>query len=568
LRVTVRASLPIGTNAGTVRRLADGGKRVTMQSALVRSVSRFFCGALVAAWVLAPRPAAARPAYVQWMTSESRVSAAQAPAAPTDSLDGGADAQDDGSADADAKDSAPSGYVPYQGGPVITQLREVTVLWSKNVDSTVATKIGGLYDTLTSGSFMHFVSEYKTPTQTPGAYGTVAGTFTITPINANTTLTDTDVYTELAQQIAAGNLPAADDNTVFMVYLPPGVGINDPRIGASCVPSGFCGYHKSNGSIIYGLIPDFSQGGCAPGPPGCTSCCGDKTAFENLTMVSSHELMEAVTDPKPFDQPAWINVLAGEIGDLCSYARSGENAFTTVVARDGTTYQAQKGWSNAAYLVHMGTPDGCQDYPTTLCCNDTQSQCTWLANGSTTCPNPTGNNPDAMANPNGVVLTAPTVGGFGSAAMTVTRQAVGNFNSFPLGITDWLSGPALVTSPTINMETDVLQLGDASACFAFVTNASQRGIWQCVPDVPSIPCNKPGQRLEQTANGILCCTKLAAQQSPDGSQFCAPVARIDPPPPPAPAARVPATAGPAIALYGIVLLGVGTVVVRRRGARA
>jgi hypothetical protein len=555
--------LPIRTKVGNVGGLAapTEGVHFSMHASFERSALRLFCTAFVAVWLFAPRPAEARPAYVHWMTSQPT-----AAPPPTDSLDGGSDAPADADADADAGEGGGTHpYIPDQGGPVITQVNVAAVFWSNRVDPTVVAKIGGLYATLVSGSFMHLVSEYSTPTQTIGSYGTVAGTFTITPNNTNTTLTDADIYTELAQQIAAGNLPPADANTVFMVHLPPGVGINDPRIGVSCVPNGFCAYHKSNGPIIYGLIPDFSLGGCAPGPPGCTQCCGDRTAFENVSMVSSHELMEAVTDPKPFDQPAWINVLAGEIGDLCNFSAHGESAFTTVVARDGTIYQGQKGFSNAAYLAHMGTPVGCVDYPTTLCCNDAQTNCTWLANGSTVCPNPTGNNPDAYVVPNGIVLTAPTVGGFGSATMTVTRKSINSYNAFPLGITDFIGPAAGVTSPTMNVMTDVVQLGDANACFAFVTNVTQHGITQCLPEDPAVSCTKSGQHIENTPSGPLCCTRLNSQPSPDGQQLCAGVSRLDPPPP---AMHIPAIPSPAIALCAALLLGLGAAIARKRAARS
>ena len=515
--------------------------------------------ALAAIGLLVPRyaEASSRPTFVHWMTpAAGEEHAPMSNAVVAASSDGGTD--DGGDAGSN------NGYVPYQGGPIIAQLRVAAALWGANVDPNVVTNLGSFYSALTSGSFMHFVSEYSTPTQTAGAYGTFGGLFSLQVNNHNAQLTDSDIQTELSQQIAGGALPPADPNTLFMVYLPPGVSVNDPSVGQSCVPSGFCAYHKSGNGIIYGVIPDFSQGGCAPGPPGCTSCCGDKSVFENVTAVSSHEVMEAVTDPLPLENPAWVNVFFGEIGDLCAVPKQGDAAYTQIFARDETAFTAQRGWSNAAYVAHHGTPTGtgCVDYPTTLCCNDARASCSWLANGSTTCPNPTGNSADASTTPNGIVVTAPTLGGFGSGTMTVARQSISRF-FLPEGVTDWLtpssSGTQDVLSPTFNLSTDVTPLGTPSACFAFVTNAMQRGIVQCVPDTPPVVCSGSLRRVEETSSGPMCCITLDAKASADGQQLCAPLAELG-----NTLTDLPAMGGRNLALFATTLLGFGTAASARR----
>jgi hypothetical protein len=63
--------------------------------------------------------------------------------------------------------------------------------------------------------------------------------------------------------------------------------------------------------------------------------------------VSSHELIEAVTDPAvgvaaTYASPlSWYNKTYGEIGDLCN-AQQG-----TVLGTDGVNYTVQKEWSNS-----------------------------------------------------------------------------------------------------------------------------------------------------------------------------------------------------------------------------
>ena len=335
---------------------------------------------------------------VQWMRPA---------VSPTAALDGPSDG------------SNYNGFIPYAGGPVVTQVNVVAVFWGSGVDPTVVSDIGGFYSALTSGAFMHFVSEYSVVGQTIGSYGTVAGAFTISPINGNSVLQDADVPAELAQQIAQGALPAANANTIYMVHLPPGMTVM--LDGApSCSPGtsgSFCSYHSFSNGIIYVVLPDRSQGGCVPGPPGCNvngpPCCGDKTPFEDLTTTASHELMESITDPEPLTNPAWMGPLVGEIGDLCAFSKiPGDVAYTTVVGQNGKTYQAQRGLSDAAQQAGLGPPGhaGCVGYPTTMCCNTdidagAPSGCSWLSSGATVCPS------------GGFGIAIPTVGGFGSATV-------------------------------------------------------------------------------------------------------------------------------------------------------
>jgi hypothetical protein len=108
----------------------------------------------------------------------------------------------------------------------------------------------------------------------------------------------------------------------------------------------FCAYHstynKGSTTIQYGIMPD--QGGA------CASGCGPSSnALDNLTMVSSHELIEAVTDPQvglaTTDGPplGWYDSNNGEIGDICVTGDSVEQGSTT---SHGNTHAVQTEWSN------------------------------------------------------------------------------------------------------------------------------------------------------------------------------------------------------------------------------
>ena len=109
----------------------------------------------------------------------------------------------------------------------------------------------------------------------------------------------------------------------------------------------FCAYHGTiapSGSVpevYYGVLPDFTTGGMTVG-------CGASTTFGNETSVSSHELVEATTDPEVglatvFAPPlAWYDAVNGEIGDICN-AQQG-----SIVGGDGVTYVVQQEFSNVA----------------------------------------------------------------------------------------------------------------------------------------------------------------------------------------------------------------------------
>jgi hypothetical protein len=131
-----------------------------------------------------------------------------------------------------------------------------------------------------------------------------------------------------------------------MIYFPPGKTITQGG-SSSCVGGGFCAYHGTTNSLIngqhvlYGVMPDMQAGS------GCATGCGTSSVFGNYTSVTSHELVEAMTDAQVgiatvIGPPlAWYDSTNGEIGDICN----GQQA--TYVA-NGTSYVIQLEFSNAA----------------------------------------------------------------------------------------------------------------------------------------------------------------------------------------------------------------------------
>jgi hypothetical protein len=139
--------------------------------------------------------------------------------------------------------------------------------------------------------------------------------------------------------------PPPDGDTVYVVYYPAGTTITfgggqRQSQGTSC--QDFGGYHSdfAFGSqfVSYAVIPRCSSFGPLQG-------------FDVVTGASSHEILEAVTDPYPQDNPAyaqvddahlfWVFLLGGgENGDMC--AQFPDSFYKPV----GYDFTVQRCWSN------------------------------------------------------------------------------------------------------------------------------------------------------------------------------------------------------------------------------
>jgi hypothetical protein len=249
--------------------------------------------------------------------------------------------------------AAPAGaHLTYYGGKVIQNVKVKQVLYGSGtyipeLTSVASPNMASFYTQVTNSAYFDWLSEYNTasPAQAIGR-GSFLGAVSITPAASRNgaTITDASIQAEIAAQIAAGALPAADDNTIYMVHFPSGKTISQGG-SSSCVSGGFCAYHGtvvgSSATWTYGVHPDNSAGS------GCDSGCGGSTAFNNMSSVASHEMIETVTDPDvgiatTYASPlAWYNKTYGEIGDICNGQQG------SVLGTDGITYTVQTEWSNS-----------------------------------------------------------------------------------------------------------------------------------------------------------------------------------------------------------------------------
>ncbi|HKC25181.1 MAG TPA: hypothetical protein VKF32_10590, partial [Thermoanaerobaculia bacterium] len=260
----------------------------------------------------------------------------------------------------------PTPHVDYYGGPVVSNMQVVIVLWGtgtylSQVTSSSTPSMSSFYQQVLNSPYIDSLDyAYNTyvhnsahgSTQQFIHYGAFLSRITITPSNSSAYLADSDIKIELINQISAGHLPAPTHdaaghaNTYYAVFFPPGITITDPIGNTSCAAvNGFCAYHGTgnggSGIFVYGVHPDMQAGSGCDG-----TACGPGTAFQNYMSAASHEMAETITDAEigfvTMNAPplAWYDTNYGEIADYCARQQA------SILGGDGQTYTVQKLWYN------------------------------------------------------------------------------------------------------------------------------------------------------------------------------------------------------------------------------
>jgi len=223
----------------------------------------------------------------------------------------------------------------YRGGPVLTHGVVVPIYWNSN--TAYITQLDNFYaDIFTSAWFGNF-AQYDV---LPGTRGTsYTGAF------APGKYTDAEVRDQIISLINSNAIAAPTGQTYYPVHLPLGVSIVEEyddgyRQVVSCLL--WCAFHGTfvlNGvNVQYGIIPDLSVGVCR-------RCGQNSQVVDNVFSVSSHELIETLTDPAIGlldGYKAWYNDQLGEIGDYCW------DKDTNITAANNRVYVVQREWSNCA----------------------------------------------------------------------------------------------------------------------------------------------------------------------------------------------------------------------------
>jgi hypothetical protein len=226
---------------------------------------------------------------------------------------------------------------------VLSHVKVDAVVWDrwtygKSVPLIGKHSISSFFTGITASKYLDWLSEYDTPTQHIGR-GTLEGVYTVhPPTTANgSTVTGTQLAAALRALIDAGQIPKPSTNRIYAIFFRSGQTISTPDGNSA---DDFCAYHDTmtykSSTAYYAVVPyELHNRGCLPA----------STAFDNVTTVVSHELVEGITDPGVgLNRVAWYDESNGEIADICA----GDNSAAAVTGSDGVRYMVQRLWSNHA----------------------------------------------------------------------------------------------------------------------------------------------------------------------------------------------------------------------------
>ncbi|KAJ3307876.1 hypothetical protein HDU76_004298 [Blyttiomyces sp. JEL0837] len=212
------------------------------------------------------------------------------------------------------------------GGPVIPNVEVHTIFYGA---ANYQSQINSFYSGITNSDYIAWLSEYNTPSQKIGT-GTFGGSYTQTGTLKSSLDDVKDIQPYLKTLVSTGVIKP-NANTYYAIHFGPGISITQGTIDISSSNTKY---------LYYGVIPD--QGGACAG-----GCGSSSSTLNNLCSVSSHELIEAITDAAVGVASAnaaplaWYDATNGEIADICN----GQQA--TVTGGDGVTYSVQAQWSNS-----------------------------------------------------------------------------------------------------------------------------------------------------------------------------------------------------------------------------
>jgi hypothetical protein len=240
----------------------------------------------------------------------------------------------------------------YHNGPVLANVEVEVVFWGPNVSSETTSNIPAFLRTLVDSGYIDWLGEYFSSSAVVGPIGrgNVFDAVTITPNHTSSVLTQSDVESELGQQIAAGHLLKPNANSLYMIYFPPGVQITNVQAckGSSCVAWKGCHLNttQNGATFAYAMLPDLSNN--------CGGSFG--TPLDDQTLNSSHELAEAITDP--YNNSGW-RVDPGDGKELEEIADACAGQQDTIVDANGKSYVVQTLWSHVQNNCIAKQPD-CQ----------------------------------------------------------------------------------------------------------------------------------------------------------------------------------------------------------------
>ena len=173
----------------------------------------------------------------------------------------------------------------------------------------------------------------------------LGGTWVDTSAYPSSSLSDGDIQNEVNKAIATNGWSTGIGSQVY-VFLAKGE--NECQSSGTCSFSTFCAYHgdftnAASQTVLYAAMPYAGTDLSGCGTQGALSPNNDQDADAEIS-ITSHELMETVTDPQ---LNAWFDATGAEIGDKCAYTYGTAAANGSDITMNGNPYIVQEEFSNA-----------------------------------------------------------------------------------------------------------------------------------------------------------------------------------------------------------------------------
>ena len=200
------------------------------------------------------------------------------------------------------------GSLQNHGGYVISNASYFAIYYNSQPAAALQSGINSFVNNFSnSDPGMKVITQYSANGYTISASIANAGSFVDSKSTPNR-ISDTQIRSYLSGLFSSGKVAFVPNSRIYGIYLPSGT-TSTQGTYRSC--TNYCGYHSSfsyNGqTAIYAVFPYNNCSGCS---------MSGKTVLDMETIVSSHEIREAITDPVN----AWWEASSGyEADDKCAW---------------------------------------------------------------------------------------------------------------------------------------------------------------------------------------------------------------------------------------------------------
>ena len=237
--------------------------------------------------------------------------------------------------------NASGGNLIYNHGPVMAGTANVyAIFWqpSNSVSAGYQNLIERYFNDVGGSPLYQNNTQYTDSNGNFPSGSRLAGAWTDNRGYPGNPLFDSDIQSEVSHAQSVNGWATSPQN-IFFVFTQSGQNVcfNGSN---SCASNAFCAYHGAFGNnTIYALIPYAASFNCGTSHP-------NNDDADNSINVTSHEQMEAATDPLP--SSGWADSTGAEIGDKCAWNFGQTNPDGSNVNWNGHPYIVQQEWSNAS----------------------------------------------------------------------------------------------------------------------------------------------------------------------------------------------------------------------------